>query len=186
MTAPCGNEGSADAPRGSAAVATPMPNMRSASRRVRCVVRVSTSMSTAPCFRRRPSRQESLRARRSTVVEQRIFFGKAHKSRGGVLGCRIRASPLRKGEVFYAGSTQQSREAIVSFDAARLVVDPILLVALPGELLLDGPSLGPHRRIFDGHDVFERGRRGPRPALDEVQVLARALILGLRAEVRHV
>src|SRR5262249_48744632 len=27
---------------------------------------------------------------------------------------------------------------------------------------------------------------GPRPALDEVQVLARAAIIGLRAEVRHV
>src|SRR6266853_546363 len=35
-------------------------------------------------------------------------------------------------------------------------------------------------------DVFERGWPGARPALDQMQVLARALIVRLRAEVRHV
>src|SRR5262245_33413751 len=76
--------------------------------------------------------------------------------------------------------------AIVSFDAARLVIEPVVLVALPCEVLPDGPGPGPHGRIFDRHDVFKRVRAGPFPALDQVQVLARALIIGLRAEVGHV
>src|SRR5712675_1047451 len=125
-------------------------------------------------------------ARRLAVVEQRIFFRKADKSRGAVLGGRIRALPLRKGAVFCARSTQQPREAIVSFDAARLVINSVRLIALLGEFLLYGPGLSPHGRIFDGHDVFKRGRGGPRPALGEVQVLARAPIVGLRTEIRHV
>ena len=45
---------------------------------------------------------------------------------------------------------------IVSFDAARLGIDPVLLVALPRELLLHGPRPRPHRRILDGHHIFER------------------------------
>src|SRR5713101_1585909 len=125
-------------------------------------------------------------ARRLTVVEQRIFFGEAYKSRGAVLSCRIRALTLRTGAVFHARSTQQPREAIVSFNAARLIINPVLLIALLGELLLYGPGLSPHRRIFDGHDVLERSRPGPRPALDQVQVLARAPIIGFRTEIRHV
>src|SRR6266849_5978962 len=103
-----------------------------------------------------------------------------------VLGCRIRTSSLRKRELFEAPSMQQPREAIVSFDAARLGIYSVLLVALPGELLLGGPWPCPHRRIFYRHSVFERGWPGARPALDQMQVLARALIIGLRAEVRHV
>src|SRR5215831_4851515 len=74
-----------------------------------------------------------------TVVEQRIFFGKAHESCDAVLGCRVRASALRKGEVFHARSTQQPRQAIVSFDAARLVIDSAVLIALLREFLPDGP-----------------------------------------------
>src|SRR4030081_2158468 len=52
---------------------------------------------------------------------QRIFFD-AHKVRGAVLCRRVGASSLRKGDLFHARSTHQPREAIVSFDAARLVV----------------------------------------------------------------
>src|SRR5689334_9049752 len=48
------------------------------------------------------------------------------------------------------------------------------------------PGASPHRRIFDGHHVFERGRVGPRPAFYQMQVLARTPIVGFRAEVRHV
>src|SRR5882672_5664912 len=125
------------------------------------------------CFAATDSmRGRFLKARRLAVVEQRIFFGKADKGRGTVLGGRVRALPRRKGAVLHARSTQQPREAIVSFDAARLVINSVGLVALLGELLLYGPRLGPHRRIFDGNDVFERSWRRPRPALDEVQVLA--------------
>src|SRR5258708_33376359 len=102
-------------------------------------------------------------ARRLAVVEQRILFRKADKSRGAVLGGRIRALTLRKGAVFHARSTQQPREAIFSFEAAGLVINPVRLIAILGELLLYGPGLGPHRRIFDGHDIFERSWGGPRP-----------------------
>src|SRR5262249_30206070 len=95
-------------------------------------------------------------------------------------------SSLRKGELFRARSPHQSRQTVVSFDAARLIIKSVLLVALPGELLADRPGLRPHRRIFDRGNVLKRGRPGARPALDQMQVLARALVVRLRAEVRYV
>src|SRR5258706_14949481 len=98
----------------------------------------------------------------------------------------MRPSALSKCEFFHARATQNSGEAIVALDAARLVVDSVLLVALHAELLLDRPGPGPHSRVFQRNDVFERGRTSPCPALDQVQVLARALIVGLGTEVRHV
>src|SRR5262249_34666424 len=97
---------------------------------------------------------------------QRIIFN-AHKIRGVVFCRRVRTSTLREGEFLRARSAHQPREAIVSFEAARFVVKSVLLVALPGELLLDDPWLGPHRRIFDGYHVLERGWPGARPALDQ-------------------
>src|ERR1700736_4224324 len=103
-----------------------------------------------------------------------------------VYGSRIGTSSLRKGELFHAPSMQQPWEAKVSFDAARLVIKSVLLIALLGELFLDGPWPRPHGRIFDLDLVFERGRAGRRPAFDQMQVLARSLKIGLRAEVRHV
>src|SRR5437016_4425007 len=116
---------------------------------------------------------------------QRIVFN-AHEI-GGVVFCRrVRTSPFRIGELLGAPSPQQPRKAIVPFDAARLVIGSVFLVALPGELLLDGPRSRPHRRIFDRHGIFERGRAGPCPALNQMQVLARALIIRLRTEVCHV
>src|SRR5260370_34146085 len=96
-----------------------------------------------------------------------------------VLGCRIGTSAFRKGALFRAPSVQQSRQAIVSFDAARLVIDSVLLVALPGELLLGGPGPSPHNRIFARDLVREGLRPGARPALNEVQVLARSKHIGL-------
>src|SRR5713101_4491058 len=69
------------------------------------------------------------------VLLQRIPFN-AHKIRGGVFCGRIRTSALRKGELFHPRSTHLPRKTIVSFDAARLVVDSVFLVALLGELLL--------------------------------------------------
>src|SRR2546423_7695598 len=81
---------------------------------------------------------------------------------------------------------QQSGETIVSFDAARLGINSVLLVVLPDEILLGGPRACPHRRVFDRYSVFERGWSGPRPALDQVQAFACTLKVGLRTEVRHV
>src|SRR5580704_14391387 len=102
------------------------------------------------------------------LLLQRIILS-ARDSRG-VVCCRGLWSPsFRKGEVCQARSTQQPREGIVSFVAARLVIDSVFLVALPGELLLHGPWTRPHGRIFDRDRVFERGRPGPHPALDQVQ-----------------
>src|SRR5207249_5805606 len=93
---------------------------------------------------------------------------------------------LRKGGLFHARSTHQSREGIVSFYAARLVIDSIFLLVLPGELSLDGPWPHPHGRIVDRELVFKLSRAGPRPAFDHVQLLPRAPKVSLRTEVRHV
>src|SRR5438445_12108043 len=122
---------------------------------------------------------------RTTWLIERILC-EGHNTLHVVAGCRIRTSSFRKGALFHAPSTQQPREAIVSLDATRLVINSVVLVALLGELLLDHPGPRPHRRIFDRDRVFERVRPGSRPALHQVQVLARALIIGLRTEIRHV
>src|SRR6267378_3742792 len=85
---------------------------------------------------------------------QRILFN-AHEIRGVVFCGRVRPSSLRKSEVFHARSQQQRRERIVSFDAARLVIRFVFLVALFGELLFDGPRPSPHGRILDCDGVLE-------------------------------
>src|SRR5262249_28663024 len=54
------------------------------------------------------------------------------------------------------------------------------------ELLDHGPGPRPHRRILDRRLVFKRVGRGASPALDQVQVFARAAIVALRAEVGDV
>src|SRR5215813_14103528 len=76
--------------------------------------------------------------------------------------------------------------AEVSFDAARLVIDPVLLLVLFAELLDDRPGPCPHRWVLDRRLVFKRVGPGPRPALNQMQVLARAAIVVLRAEIGHV
>src|SRR5262245_29104682 len=111
---------------------------------------------------------------------------KRRASRHVVPRCRIGASSFRKGPLLSAPSMQDPRPAIVSFDATGLVGDPILAVALPAELLLDRPRPRPHRGIVDCDDVFKRARPKAGPALHQVQVLARALEIGLQTEVRHI
>src|SRR5215469_1327812 len=97
---------------------------------------------------------------RDHALPQRILL--KHKTAVRIVpGGRIRTPSVCKGELLHPPAMQQPREAKVSFGAARLVIEPVLLVALPGELLPDAPGPGPHRGIFDGHDVFERGRGGP-------------------------
>jgi hypothetical protein len=49
---------------------------------------------------------------------------------------RIGTPPLRKSQLFDPPSMQQPRETKVSFDAARLGVKSVLLIALSAELLL--------------------------------------------------
>src|SRR5262249_9553981 len=92
-------------------------------------------------------------------------------SRHVVPRCRVRTSTRREGALLHASTTEQSREAIVPFNAAWFVIGAVLLVALLQELLLDGPGPRPHRRIFDRHDIFERVRSGPCPTLDQMQIL---------------
>src|SRR5215471_9433961 len=60
-----------------------------------------------------------------------------------VSGCGIRTSSFRKGKLLHPPSVQQPWETKVSFDAARLVIKSVFLVALLGELLLDGPGPSP-------------------------------------------
>src|SRR2546423_14546852 len=91
------------------------------------------------------------------MLLERILFD-ADKI-GGVVFCgRVGAFSLCKGEVFHARRVHQACETIISFDAARLVINPVLLIILPGELLFYGPGPRSHRRIFDGDLVFERRR----------------------------
>src|SRR5437016_11847660 len=99
---------------------------------------------------------------------------------------RVGTFSLREGLIFQPCVPHDGWEPDVSFDTARLVINPILLVALFGELLLHGPRTRPHRRIFDGDLVFERLGTGPRPALDQMQILARTPVVGFGAEIRHV
>src|SRR5580704_2336786 len=125
------------------------------------------------------------RPRLPVPLLQRVMLNGQH-STYVVLGSRIGTSSLGKGALFRAPSMQQPRQAVISFDAARLVIDSVLLVTLPGELLLGGPWPRPHGRIFHHDLVFEGLWSGARPALDEVQVLARPLEIGFRTEVGHV
>src|ERR1700680_4110209 len=81
---------------------------------------------------------------------------------------------------------QQPRETKVAFEATWLDIEPVLLVALSAELLLDGPRPRPHGRIFDRDFVREGPRPGARPALNQAQVLARSEHIGFRTEVGHV
>src|SRR5580704_14876135 len=84
---------------------------------------------------------------------------------------RIGTSSLGKGELFNAPAMQQAWEAEVTFDAARLVIEAVLLLALLRVIFLGGPWPRPHGRVFDGHGVFDRCWRGARKALDDMQVL---------------
>src|SRR6266852_7850483 len=115
----------------------------------------------------------------AATLLQRILLNGQHATHV-VRGSRIGTSSLCEGAVFHAPSAQQPRQAIVPFDAARLVIHSVLLVALPGELLLGGPGFSPHRRIFDRDLVCEGPWPGAGPALDQVQVLARADEIGFR------
>src|SRR5262249_3403797 len=81
---------------------------------------------------------------------------------------------------------KQAWKTKVSFDAARLGIDSVFLVALENEFLFGGPGPHPHGRVFDGHRIVKGGRTGSGPALDHVQILARSLEIGLWTEIRHV
>src|SRR5258708_19674974 len=98
-----------------------------------------------------------------------------YKSPDVVLGCRIRTSSLRKGKLFHAPPVQQPWQAIVSFDAARLIINSVLLVALLIELLLDSPRLYPHGRVLDGDLVFECVGPAPPPPPAQLHIPARPL-----------
>src|SRR5262245_9477233 len=105
------------------------------------------------------------------------------KIRRVVRGRWIGTASLRKGGVFHAPSMQQPRETIVAFDAARLGIDTVLLVALLREFLFESPRPRPHSRIFDCDLVGEGLWTGTGPALDKVEVLARSKNIGFRTEV---
>src|ERR1700716_2132017 len=76
--------------------------------------------------------------------------------------------------------------AEVAFPTARLVIDSVLLLILLREFLRDRPGARPHGWVLDRRHVVKRGRIGTGPALDHMQVLARAAIVRLRAEVGDV
>src|SRR5262249_48289449 len=116
---------------------------------------------------------------------ERILFH-TDKISSVVLGRRMRATALGIGELFHARSEHQRRMTIVAFDTAGLVVDAVLLLALPIVLELGSPGSRPHRRIVNRDHIFERVGPGACPTLDEMQVLARAQHVCLGAEVGDV
>src|SRR5690349_4445932 len=89
------------------------------------------------------------------VLLERILLN-AHEVRGVVLGGRVGAMPLRERKVLHAGRLHHRREREISLQAARLVIDPVGLVALAGPFLLDGPGPRPHGRVLDHRHVFQR------------------------------
>src|SRR5438477_13183542 len=89
------------------------------------------------------------------------------KIRRVVRGRGIGTASLRKGGVFHAPSMQQPRETIVAFDAARLGIESVLLVALLREFLFESPWPRPHGRILDCDLVGEGPWTGAGPALNQ-------------------
>ena len=80
-------------------------------------------------------RDQELAETYATRLSQRILYNLSlDQSRGVVLGCRIGTASLRKGPFFQTVSLQPSGEGIISFDAARFVIKPVLLVALLGDM----------------------------------------------------
>src|SRR4051812_24105011 len=91
-----------------------------------------------------------------TALLQRVGF-----ALGGIDGAyspRIDPAPLSEGQVFHPVSMKQPRETVIPFDAARLVVNSVFLVVLPGELLLGRPGPCPYCRILDSDGIFQRIR----------------------------
>ena len=80
---------------------------------------------------------------------------------------------FRERLLVHAGADEQRRQPVVPLVAPRLVVDPVLPVALPRQLLADRPRRHPRRRILDRHLVFERVLVEARVAFDQAPVRAR-------------
>src|SRR5262249_29655904 len=83
-------------------------------------------------------------------------------------------------------SMQQAWKSEIAFDAAWLGINPILFAALHAELLLHGPGARPHARIFDRDLIGECIGSRAGPALYQMEIFARALIIGLGTEVRDI
>src|SRR5215471_11226959 len=132
-----------------------------------------------------PFTESGAHALSCNVSLQRIILS-TRDTRGAVSCRRMGTSSFCKGRLLHTRSTQQPRKRIVSLVAARLVINSVRLLALLDELLRDRPWLRPHGRILDGDHVFKGVRPDPRPALNQMEVLARALKIRLRCEVRYV
>src|SRR4030095_9948876 len=70
--------------------------------------------------------------------------------------------------------------------AARLVIDRVRLGVLAHHFDLGGPRLLPCRAVIHRDDVLQVVGSDTCETFDEMQVLARALIVGFRREVRHI
>src|SRR5690349_12036544 len=106
---------------------------------------------------------------------------------GGVV-MRQRIWSLAPGErfVFEPRVVHNCGETVISFPAARFDIDAVFFFALLGEILFHSPGPRPHRGIFDRHLIGERLWAGARPALDEMQILARAAVISLWTEICHI
>src|SRR5262249_1341164 len=140
---------------------------------------VPTDIQTAPSViaasvvteieRRKRSRMSA--SPRPQSLPKRIVVAKARRV---VVSQRIGTLSVGELLVLEARRFHHRRKADIPFVAARLVVNPILLIALFRELLLDRPRPHPHRRVLDRGGVFERVWTGPCPSFDDMQIFARA------------
>jgi hypothetical protein len=64
------------------------------------------------------------------TLPQWIIFD-THEIRGIVFGCRMRPATLLICDFFGARSAHQAGMTVISFDAARLGVEPVRFLALP-------------------------------------------------------
>ena len=78
---------------------------------------------------------------------QRVFAAVSAETRGPVLGRRIGTAALRESRLLKARAEQQRGQAVIPLEAPWFVIDPIRLVVLLGQLLLDRPGFGPYSRV---------------------------------------
>src|SRR5262249_61437805 len=96
------------------------------------------------------------------------------------------ASSLGECLLDNARTSQEPDQSVVPLVTPRFVVNPIRLLVLLGHFYLHGPGSRPCRRIIDCDDVLECARVDACPPFDQMQVLARSLVLRLGTEITDI
>src|SRR5262245_19931043 len=96
---------------------------------------------------------------------------------------RVRSLPYAVRLLLDPGTTQKARQPVVALVTARLGVNPILLIRLPVERVLDRPWPRPCRGVLHRGHVFDGVRAGPCIALHDMHIAARPHEVHLEGEV---